>query len=133
MDITHLHFRQGRQLAQIVHIPVLVLLEEWEVHLLLNEALLLLSIFSREELDVRSQTSDCAFTEQKGLLLLILGSAQLVVRPAVHLVAIILSAHVLRDRHERVNLRYLRGAPIPGFLGLRAAHHLLLLTLLGGL
>ena len=129
MDITHLHFRQGRQLAQIVHIPVLILLEEREVHFLLNEVLLL-SILSREKLDVGGQTSDCAFTEQKGLLLLILGSAQLVVRPAVHLVAVILSAHVLRDRHERVNLRDLRGAPIPGFLSLCAAHHLLLLPLL---
>ena len=126
MDITHLHFREGSKLSQVVHIPVIILLEQWKVNLFFNETFLLFSVLGRQELYVGGQTSDCTLAKQEWLLLLILGSAQFIVRPAIYLVAVILSAHILCNSHEWVNLWELRWAPIPSFLRLCTTHHLLL-------
>ena len=100
MHIAHLHFRQRSQFSQVVHIPILILLEQREVCFIFNETFLLFSVLGRKELYVGGQTADCALAKQEWLLLLVLGRAQLIVRPAIHLVAIILSAHILCNSHE---------------------------------
>ena len=126
MYIAHLHFRQRCKLSHVVHITIIILLEQREVDFFF-ETFLLFSVLGRKELYVGGQTAYSTFTKQEWLLLLILSRAQLIVRPAIHLIAIILSAHILCDSHEWIDLWYLRGAPIPGFLRLRATHQLLLL------
>ena len=104
MYITHLHFRQGSKFSQVVHITVIILLEQREVHFFFNETFLLFSILSCQELYVGGQASDCTFTKQEWLFLLVLGSAQFIVRSTIYLVAVILCAHILCNRHEGVNL-----------------------------